>query len=57
MSTWPWALVIIGGPILLALALIWGRLRVAKRDRQVDPNTPGDDPAKGMNPRTRPTAH
>lgn len=47
----PWLLVVIGGPLLLGLALIWARAQASKRDRQIDPNTPADDPAKGM--RTR----
>jgi hypothetical protein len=52
MEAWPWALVIVGGPILLGLALLYGKLRSAKRDQQIDPATPGDDPAKGMRGRS-----
>lgn len=48
MENFPWALVIIGGPILLGLAFAWAQLRSSKRDKQIDPNTPGDDPSKGM---------
>jgi hypothetical protein len=44
----PWAFVIIGGPILIGLVLAWSRLRAGKTNRQIDPNTPGDDPSKGM---------
>ena len=46
-DTLPWGLVIIGGPLLLVLALAWARIRAGKRNRDVDPR-PGDDPAKGM---------
>lgn len=43
-----WAFVIIGGPLLLALAFVFGRTRSRKADRQADPVPPSDDPAKGM---------
>jgi hypothetical protein len=46
-----WLIVVVGGPILLGLAMLWGRTQSNKRDRQVDPNTPADDPARGMRPR------
>jgi len=48
METFPWGFVIIGGPILLGLAIAWAYFRSAKRDAKIDPNTPGDDPSKGM---------
>jgi len=48
METFPWAFVIIGGPIILFALIVRGYLRSAKRDRQIDPDTPGDDPSKGM---------
>jgi hypothetical protein len=44
----PWAIAVIGGPILLGLALAWGMMRSRKQDNRIDPNTPSDDPAKGM---------
>lgn len=40
--------IIMGGIALLGLGLAWGYLRAAKRDDEIDPNTPGDDPSKGM---------
>jgi hypothetical protein len=43
-----WGAVIIGGPILLVSALIWAKLRTGPKTRRDDPNTPSDDPAKGM---------
>ncbi|MDB5441515.1 MAG: hypothetical protein JWM33_3942 [Caulobacteraceae bacterium] len=43
-----WGFVIIGGPVLLLTALIWARFQSARRASQIDPNTPSDDPAKGM---------
>ena len=43
-----WAFVIIGGPLLLALAFVFGRSRSRKADQREDPTTPSDDPAKGM---------
>ncbi|MBF0666203.1 MAG: hypothetical protein IR159_11820 [Brevundimonas sp.] len=48
MDAFPWGVVIIGGPILLGAALVWAKLRSAKADRQADPDTPADDPSKGM---------
>ena len=48
METFPWALAVIGGPVLLGLAFAWAQFRSAKRDKQIDPDTPGDDPPKGM---------
>jgi hypothetical protein len=48
METFPWALAVIGGPVLLGLAFAWAQFRSAKRDKQIDRNTPGDDPSKGM---------
>lgn len=44
----PWAFVVIGGPILLGLVLAWARLRSSKQAQRVDPQTPSDDPSKGM---------
>lgn len=43
----PWALVIIGGPLILGAALAWVKLRSAKAPDK-DPATPSDDPSKGM---------
>ena len=48
METFPWALAVIGGPVLLGLAFAWAQFRSAKRDKQIDPNKSGDDPSKGM---------
>lgn len=48
MDAFPWAFVIIGGPVLLGLALAWAQFRSSRRDKEIDPNTPGDDPSKGM---------
>ena len=44
----PWGLVIIGGPIALGLALAWAKMRNRKATNAMDPNTPSDDPSKGM---------
>lgn len=43
----PWAFVIIGGPLLLGLALAVIKLRSAKGP-DPDPGTPPDDPSKGL---------
>lgn len=48
MENIPWAIVVIGGFIILGCALAWGYFQSAKHDRDVDPDTPGDDPSKGM---------
>jgi hypothetical protein len=44
----PWGFVLIGGPVLLGAALLFAKMRNARRNRAVDPETPSDDPAKGM---------
>ena len=46
-EAWPWALVVIGGPLLLGGVLAWVKLRSAKGPDR-DPNTSSDDPSKGM---------
>ncbi len=48
MDAFPWGLVIIGGPVLLGLALLWAKMRSSKATRDADPRTPSDDPSKGM---------
>jgi len=48
MEAFPWGIVIVGGPLLLIIALAWAKLRSGKASRQADPNTPSDDPSKGM---------
>jgi hypothetical protein len=47
-ETLMWALVVIGGPVLLGLALALSKLRTMKQTRREDPNTPADDPSRGM---------
>jgi len=47
-GAWPWALIVIGGPIALGLALAWAKLQTGKKTRRDDPDTPADDPSKGM---------
>lgn len=48
MEASPWLFVVLGGAILLGLALAYGQIQSRKRDTQVDPNTPDDDPSKGL---------
>lgn len=48
MENFPWAFVIVGGPVLLGLAFAWAQFRSSKADKRIDPNTPNDDPSKGM---------
>ena len=43
-----WMLVVVGGPILLLAALIWSKFRTRAATRRADPETPSDDPSKGM---------
>ena len=45
-----WALVIIGGPILLFLALNWSKFKTQKQDMEIDDGRAKDDPSKGMGP-------
>lgn len=47
-EAWPWGLAIIGGPVLLGLALAWAKFRVGKKTANEDPGTAWDDPSKGM---------
>lgn len=47
-GAWIWALPVIGGPILLAIALAVVKFRTRKIDAVSDPETPKDDPSKGM---------
>ena len=48
MEAIPWGLVIVGGPLILLLALLWARTRSGKATDRADPDTPSDDPSKGM---------
>jgi hypothetical protein len=47
-DVWPWLVLVAGGPLVLGLALLWGRMRSEKTNRQIDPGKAGDDPSKGM---------
>ena len=53
-AAWIWGVVIIGGPILLFVALMFAKLRNAPKTRRDDPDTPSDDPSKGMTGHDRP---
>ena len=53
MEAIPWLFVVLGGPLLLAGALLWGKLRSDKRNREIDPNRSADDPARGSPPSGR----
>lgn len=48
MDAFPWGVVVVGGPILLGLALVWAKMRGGKATLDADPHTPSDDPSKGM---------
>lgn len=48
MEAFPWGVVIVGGPLLLFVALFVNWLRTRKANDRLDPNTPADDPSKGM---------
>jgi hypothetical protein len=39
------------GAFLLLAVLLWGWMQTRKRDDQIDPATPADDPSKGMGPK------
>lgn len=43
-----WAFVIIGGPIILGLVLGLAKIKTMKKTRLDDPDTPADDPSRGM---------
>ena len=47
MEAFPWGIVIVGGPLLLALAL-WARMRSGRTSDRADRETPSDDPSHGM---------
>lgn len=44
----PWAWVIVIGPILLGLALAWAMRKSRRAEKANDPETPADDPSRGM---------
>lgn len=48
MEAIPWGLVIVGGPVILLLVLLWARISSGRSARRSDPDTPSDDPSKGM---------
>lgn len=48
MESFPWLLVLVGGPLILAVLFAWAKIRNAGVERRSDPNTPADDPSKGM---------
>lgn len=43
-----WSIAVVGGPILLGLALLWAFLQSRKRERQIDPLRSASDPSLGM---------
>lgn len=53
MEASPWAFAIIGGPILLGIALAFAKVRSARRNRRIDPTRSADDPAQGTPPAVR----
>jgi len=44
----PWLIVVALGPLALLIAFIWARVRTGRRNDRSDPDTPADDPSKGM---------
>lgn len=44
----PWLAVVVLGPLALLAAFIWARLRTGRMNDRLDPDTPSDDPSKGM---------
>ena len=47
-DSFPWAIVVVGGPIVLGLVLAWTVVRTARANKRADPGTPSDDPSQGM---------
>jgi hypothetical protein len=47
-TAFPWAIAIVGGPLVLFVVLFGVWLRSRKVDDRSDPDTPSDDPSKGM---------
>lgn len=43
-----WFFAVVGGFILLGLFLAYGFIQSRKKDAEIDPATPSDDPSKGM---------
>lgn len=50
----PWLIVVALGPLLLLVLFIWARIRTGRRNDRLDPDTPADDPSKGMPGHDRP---
>lgn len=48
MEGFPWLIVIVGGPLILGVLFAWAKLRNGGVNRRIDPDTPSDDPSKGM---------
>jgi len=48
LQSLPWAWVIVGGPTLLGVILFWAMVRSRKAEKRADPETPADDPSRGM---------
>jgi hypothetical protein len=48
MEGFPWLLVLVGGPLILGVLFAWAKIRNSGVNRRNDPNTPSDDPSKGM---------
>jgi hypothetical protein len=48
MEGFPWLFVLVGGPLILGVLFAWAKLRNSGVERRSDPNTPSDDPSKGM---------
>jgi hypothetical protein len=44
----PWLAVVVLGPLALLILFIWARVRTGRRNDDLDPDTPSDDPSKGM---------
>lgn len=44
----PWLAVVVLGPLALLAIFVWARVRTGRQNDRLDPNTPADDPSKGM---------
>jgi hypothetical protein len=48
MTSMIWPVAVVLGTVALGGVLMFGWLRSQKKDNQIDPGTPADDPSKGM---------
>ena len=52
-----WLFAVVGGFIILGLAMAYGMMQSRKKDAEIDPAAPASDPSKGLDSTDRATRH